>query len=155
MRGENMRAHDQDIKLDQDSNGQIARRPIAALTNMPDAAQVQEVVVPSLISSGLVVSGTRLGSTEASISGLEDARRLLDKSSSSNAEDMRVQGSGVVGTQLETWRIRIIPFTYRAAGYVMVGSGHTTPIQSSHHMQADTNVAGTKKKGQTHAILNI
>jgi len=55
---------------------------------MPDAAQVQEAVVPSLESSGFVVSGTGPGSTEAS-SGLEDARRLLDRSSSSTAEDMR------------------------------------------------------------------
>ncbi len=55
---------------------------------MPDAAQVQEVVVPSLKSSEFVVSGTGPGSTNAS-SGLEDARRLLDKSSSSNSEDMR------------------------------------------------------------------
>lgn len=59
---------------------------------MPDAAQVQEAVVPS---SGLVVSGTGLGFTEAP-SGLEDARRLLDKSSSSNAEDMG-EWCGAVG----------------------------------------------------------
>ena len=58
-------------------------------TNMLDATQVQEAVMPSLKSSGLVVvSGTGLGFTEAS-SGLEDARRLSDKSSSSNAADMR------------------------------------------------------------------
>lgn len=52
---------------------------------MPDAAQVQEAVVPS---SGFVVSGSGPGFTEAP-SGLEDARRLLDKSSSSYADDMR------------------------------------------------------------------
>jgi hypothetical protein len=61
---------------------------------MPDAAQAQEAVVPSLRSSGFVASGTGPGSTEAS-SVLEDARRLLDKSSSSIAEDMREWYSSV------------------------------------------------------------
>lgn len=68
MRGENMRAHDQD-------------------NMMPDAAQVQEAVVPSLKSSGIVVSGAGPESKEAS-GGLEDAGRLSDKSSSSNAEEI-------------------------------------------------------------------
>ena len=67
---------------------------------MPEAAQVHEAVVPSLRSSGF----TGRESTEASVSELEDARRLLDKSSSSNVEDMRVQGSGV----LETWPIILL-----------------------------------------------
>ena len=66
---------------------------------MLDAAQVQEAVVPSLRSSVVVVSGTGPGSTEAS-SGLEDARRLSDKSSSSNVEDMKEW----CRSQLETWR---------------------------------------------------
>jgi hypothetical protein len=90
MRGKNMRAHDQDIKLDfKDQDCQMAYRTDSrTTTNMPDAAQVQEAVVPSLKSSAFVVSGTGPGSTEAS-SELEDARRLSDKSSSSTAEDMR------------------------------------------------------------------
>lgn len=50
---------------------------------MLDAAQVQEAVVPSLESSGVVVvSGMASG-------GLEEPPRLSDKSTSSNAEDMR------------------------------------------------------------------
>jgi hypothetical protein len=61
---------------------------LSRATNMPDAAQVQEAVMPSRKSSGFVASGTGPVSTEAS-SGLEGARRLSDKSSSSNAEDMR------------------------------------------------------------------
>ena len=65
---------------------------------MPDATQVQEAVVPS---SGFAVSGTGPGSTELS-SELEDARRLLDKSSSSNAEDMREW------TNLKTWPIILL-----------------------------------------------
>ena len=105
-RGKNMRAHDQDIKL----NGSrlsdcLSTDSRSRTTNMPDAAQVQEAVVPSLTSSGFVASGTGPGSTEASSRLEDDARRLSDKSSSSNAEDMRV----VVGSQLETWPI--IPFT--------------------------------------------
>jgi hypothetical protein len=55
---------------------------------MPDAAHDQEAVVLSLTLSGYVASGTKSGSTEAS-SGLEDARRMLDISTSSYCEDMR------------------------------------------------------------------
>ena len=84
-----MRAHDHDNKLDQDR--QNVHQVIAAPTNIPDAAQAQEAVVPS---RKLVSSGTESGSTEAS-GGLEDARRLLDISSSSISEDM---GGG------ESWR---------------------------------------------------
>jgi len=100
MRGKNMRTHDQDNKLG-DQDGQIAHLPISRTTNMPDAAQVQEVVVPSLKSSGFVVSDTEPGSTEA-CSGLEDARRLSDKSSSSKAEDMR-EWCSWQPIPIETW----------------------------------------------------
>lgn len=103
IRGKNMRAHDQDNKLDQSSrlSDFLLNHPISRTsTNMPEAAQVHEAVVPSLRSSGF----TGRESTEASVSELEDARRLLDKSSSSNVEDMRVQGSGV----LETWPIILL-----------------------------------------------
>lgn len=88
-RGKNMRAHDQDIKLDGSRLSDcLSTDNRSRTTNMPDAAQVQAAVVPSLTSSGFVASGTGPGSTEAS-SRLEDARRLPDKSSSSSAEDMR------------------------------------------------------------------
>lgn len=56
---------------------------------MPDAAQAQEPLLLSLeFSASVIPGGTKPGSTEAS-SGLEDARRLLDISTSSNSEDMR------------------------------------------------------------------
>jgi hypothetical protein len=53
---------------------------------MPDAAQAQVAVVFSLGLSEYEAVRTKLGSTEAS---LEDVRPLLDRSSSSIAEDMR------------------------------------------------------------------
>jgi hypothetical protein len=87
MRGKNMRAHDHDNKLDQDCQNAPSGDG-RTTTNMTDAAQDQEAVVLSLIFSGYVATDTKPGSTEAS-SGLEDARGLLDISSSSNSEDMR------------------------------------------------------------------
>ena len=71
------------IKIRQDAHQGDSRRKVA--TYMPDAAQAHEAVV---FSPGYVAVRTKLGSTEAS-SGLDDARLLLDRSSSSISEDMR------------------------------------------------------------------
>jgi hypothetical protein len=107
-------------------------------TNMPDAAQAQEAPVLSLKFSGFVVpSGTKSGPTEAS-SGLEDARRLLDISTSSNSEDMR--GGDTV--QLALTRTVFIHLVLRVMSWQ---SGHTTQISLASH-ETDTNVANTKKR---------
>ena len=60
---------------------------ISCATNTALVAQAQDVVVLSLGSSGYVRGGARPASPEAP-GGVEDARNLLDRSSSSKSDDM-------------------------------------------------------------------
>jgi hypothetical protein len=101
---------------------------------MPDAAQAQEAVVFSLGFSGYEAVRTKTGSTETS-SGLEDARLLLDRSSSSIAEDMR-------GEVQLSWR-RVGTWPTADPHLATARSSHDTKIASH---ETDTNVADTKKR---------